>query len=92
MQHAKEGEKMLKKAISIDSNSGNYHANLGKLKRSPSNNNGTLFFHAGVIYHLRKDYKRAEECYLLALKLEPSSTLARDNFNKLMSIRKSKVN
>ncbi len=32
-----------------------------------------------------KDYKRAENAYSLALKLQPDLKLAKENYNKLMS-------
>ena len=42
---------------------------------------------AGVVYHLKKDYARAEEAYLLALKLQPDLALAKENFEKLTSAK-----
>jgi tetratricopeptide (TPR) repeat protein len=46
-----------------------------------------VYSFTGVVYHLRKDYVKAEEAYSLALKLQPDLALARENFNKLLSVR-----
>lgn len=51
----------------------------------------STLLHAGVVYHLRKDYARAEEAYSLALKLQPDLPLARENFDKLMAAKRGKT-
>ena len=44
--------------------------------------------HAGVIYHLKKQYDMAEEHYHYALSLEPSLMTAKDNLHKLQMTRR----
>ena len=46
-------------------------------------------FLTGVIHHMMKDYKRAEELYSQALKLQPDLKVAKDNYNKLLSNRQN---
>ena len=77
--------------MNLDPNSGNHHANLGKriIKTQLAISYKLSFLHKGVVYHLRKDYKRAEKSYSRALTLEPNLALARENFNKLMSVSES---
>ena len=94
-----EAEDLLETAVALEPNSGNYLANLGKLTSYIASYQFAIQFAescrliliaVGVVYHLLKDYGKAEEAYSLALKLQPDLTLAKENFNKLMSVNKTR--
>ena len=46
---------------------------------------------AGVVYHLKKEYIKAEEEYRYALNMDPDLAIAKDNLQKLMKTRKKCV-
>ena len=43
---------------------------------------------AGVIYHLMKDYEKAELLYSHALKMNPGLAVAQDNLSKLLKSKR----